>query len=142
MPEEVFRVPGRASTAQFELVIEANNLPGLGSTTFSLERTGVRETSSQRLRVGKKGLVLKSGELILELNAEGGIKKVTRGGTDINVHQEFAYYEGAVGDNMKFVDRASGAYIFRPTNEAAQLNSKIVKTVKMINFILDILNTL
>ena len=121
LPEEVFRVPGRASTAQFELVIEANNLPGLGSTTFSLERTGVRESSSQRLRVGKEGLVLKSGELTLELNAQGGIKKVTRGGTDINVQQEFAYYEGAVGDNMKFVDRASGAYIFRPTSEAAQL---------------------
>ena len=81
----------------------------------------MRETSSQRLRVGKEGLVLKSGELTLELNAQGGIKKVTRGSTDINVHQEFAYYEGAVGDNMKFVDRASGAYIFRPTSEAAKL---------------------
>ena len=121
LPEEVFRVPGRDSTARFELVLEARSLPGLGSTTFSLERTGEREKSAQRLRVGREGLTLRSGGLTLELTERGGIKRVTRDRMDIHLHQEFAYYKGAVGDNMRFTDRASGAYIFRPTSEAAEL---------------------
>ena len=95
LPEEMFRVPGRASTARFELVLEARRLPGLGSTSFSLERTGEREKSARRLRVGRDGLTLRSGGLTLELTDKGGIKRVTRDRMDIHLHQEFAYYEGA-----------------------------------------------
>ena len=121
LPDEVLRVPGRASTARFELVIEAKNLPGLGSKTFSLEKKGDREKAAQKLRVGREGVTLRGGGITLELTSEGGIKRVTRDRMDIHLHQEFAYYEGAVGDNMRFIDRASGAYIFRPTSEDAKL---------------------
>jgi len=30
------------------------------------------------------------------------------------VSQEFLFYEGAVGNNAEFLNRSSGAYIFRP----------------------------
>lgn len=41
----------------------------------------------------------------------------------IQLNQEFLYYEGFVGDNSKFINRSSGAYIFRPIDKASTLGS-------------------
>jgi len=57
----------------------------------------------------------------VEVGPTGGVERISAAGKDIHVKQEFAYYEGAVGNNSKFEWRASGAYIFRPTQQAAQL---------------------
>lgn len=43
----------------------------------------------------------------------------------IPLKQEFLFYRGTVGDNRVFLNRSSGAYIFRPNGtEAYQLNNK------------------
>ena len=41
--------------------------------------------------------------------------------TEVHLSQDFAFYRGAVGNNSRFIDRASGAYIFRPLNQEPQL---------------------
>ena len=66
-----------------------------------------------RMRVGRAGLVLDNGLVRLVVGGTGEVVGLTRGGRDVKLQQQFAYYEGAVGDNERFEDRASGAYIFR-----------------------------
>lgn len=122
LPEELFHVPGRSSSARFELVLEVEDMPGLGSRTYTVERQKGRDKSALKQRLGKGGLVLENDAgMRLEVGPTGGIVSISVAGKDIHVKQEFAYYEGAVGNNSKFEFRASGAYIFRPTQQAAQL---------------------
>lgn len=121
LPEELFLVPGRSSTAKFELVFEALDLPGLGSKAYTVKRSEETEFDVNRFRIGKGGLVMENGGVKVEFGASGEIRRLRRGQDDIHLKQQFAYYEGAVGNNEKFEARASGAYIFRPSKQAATL---------------------
>lgn len=44
---------------------------------------------------------------------------------EVAFNQEFLYYEGFVGDNAKFINRSSGAYIFRPLGIAKTIAKKV-----------------
>lgn len=50
----------------------------------------------------------------INLDENGILKSVTINGKTEPLTVNFGYYKGAVGDNEKFENRSSGAYIFRP----------------------------
>lgn len=52
----------------------------------------------------------------LTFDATGFVSTITLDGISHKLTQAFVYYEGATGDNREFVNRSSGAYIFRPNN--------------------------
>lgn len=116
IPEEVLRIPGRESSAKYEIVFYADNIPGLGSKTYKFEHV-----SSELVKIKKENIIskalLENSFMKIELNKQGELHKIKTRSSDIHLKQEFAYYKGAVGDNTEFLKRASGAYIFRPKDE-------------------------
>lgn len=49
----------------------------------------------------------------------GSLKSMVLDRTKFSVSQDFYYYKGYIGDNKEFVNRSSGAYIFRPNGSEA-----------------------
>jgi lysosomal alpha-mannosidase len=119
LPLEVLKIPGRSSTARLEVVFEAADLPGLGSRAFSVEKGRGLGPVTSPTKVGSGVVLENEAGVRVELTSAGGIQRISSGGKDIHAQQQFAYYEGAVGDNMEYDHRASGAYIFRPTHQDA-----------------------
>lgn len=62
------------------------------------------------------------------MTVDGGsglLQSVSMNNKTIPIKQELLYYRGTVGDNRAYVNRSSGAYIFRPNGtQAYQLTSK------------------
>jgi len=113
IPQQVLNIPGRKSSAKYEVVFFAENIPGLGSKTFRFEHISNKERNIKIKKIEKK-MVLENSHLKIEVSRNGMMKRLRTGSSDIHLTQEFAYYKGAVGDNTNFDKRASGAYIFRP----------------------------
>lgn len=56
----------------------------------------------------------------------GLLQSATLNGITLNITQEFLYYNGMNGTNESDDEKASGAYIFRPTTEnAVNLTNKV-----------------
>ncbi|XP_068205819.1 lysosomal alpha-mannosidase-like isoform X1 [Palaemon carinicauda] len=125
IPESVLGLPGRSSTAEFELVFVADMIPPLGFTQFYVQRTSnhlFHKMQQSKITVPieeeeftvkfKQGLVLMFDRTTHLLDAigvpEGGEMKT------LKVNQTYLWYAGMSGRNYKEEDRASGAYIFRP----------------------------
>ena len=113
IPEEVLRIPGRHSSAKYELVFFAENIPGLGSKTFKFEHISKKEMEVHVEKI-RKTIFLENSHIKVKVNKKGVLERLKTETSDIHLTQDFAYYKGAVGDNTDFVKRASGAYIFRP----------------------------
>lgn len=62
----------------------------------------------------------------MTINGDTGLlRSITMNNKTILIKQELLYYRGTVGDNRAYLDRSSGAYIFRPNGtEAYKLNTK------------------
>ncbi|CAH1141510.1 unnamed protein product [Phyllotreta striolata] len=118
--DAVRAIPGRASAAQNELIFQATALPPLGFKSYYVQRLSGNEISKvQTLRN------YKLGEAEFQIDTRTGlINKVTINEQTIDLKQEFYYYKGAVGNNSKFIDRSSGAYIFRPEGDAIKVSDK------------------
>ncbi|KAJ8951614.1 hypothetical protein NQ318_012284 [Aromia moschata] len=71
----------------------------------------------------KSILKLKAAEFQVD-SETGFISKIFMNGKEIDFSQEFLYYKGFVGDNKKFSNRSSGAYIFRPDGTAYRVADK------------------
>lgn len=55
----------------------------------------------------------------------GFLQGVTMNNKTVSIKQELLYYRGTVGDNRAYLNRSSGAYIFRPNGtEAFALTDK------------------
>ncbi|XP_063709608.1 lysosomal alpha-mannosidase-like isoform X2 [Culicoides brevitarsis] len=135
VPDAVKRLDFRESNSTYELVFLAPELPPLGYKSFFVTRlknkdSNASETKEQvqlkdsfpstseegRVTIGNKYLNLSFGE-------DGFLESVTTEGVTHNLTQYFVWYQGAVGNNMEYLNRSSGAYIFRPNN-TEQLVSK------------------
>ncbi|XP_033225298.1 lysosomal alpha-mannosidase-like [Belonocnema kinseyi] len=110
VPEAVKKIPGRKSSALYELVFLAREIPALGYQSFYVSETNSEsefQSAEQKLKtydiyVDTTGKVLIQSKLI----------------ESIKLKQSFHYYVGAQGNNEEPLNRTSGAYIFRPNKTA------------------------
>ena len=113
------QIPGRVSTAQYNLAFYAEQIPPLGIRGFALQLSPNPKAENFMLakRIAMKiGKVNKVSNLIeLTLNKHGLSMKNVR--TNETVSHKFGYYIGHPGNNTEFEFRASGAYIFRPLEQ-------------------------
>ncbi|XP_011645218.1 lysosomal alpha-mannosidase isoform X2 [Pogonomyrmex barbatus] len=109
VPEAVQRIPGRKSNAKNEVVFRSSNIPPLGMLAYAIAKTTQENVIEQPQPVD-----FISSELYnITVNSNGNLE-IRWNKQDINVEQSFHYYIGAEGNNEVFVNRSSGAYIFRP----------------------------
>jgi len=96
----------------------------------------VKLTSAPVTMTGFKPIMssttMENSQIKLHFSEKGTLIKVNMDNSEIHLSQEFAFYEGAVGNNSRFIDRASGAYIFRPLNQTPEplgepLKSSIIR---------------
>nr|XP_016945444.1 lysosomal alpha-mannosidase isoform X2 [Drosophila suzukii] len=117
IPQVLIDIKHRNSTAKYELVFLATNIPPLGYRTYYIERQESTESSKKPKALPKRtSSVFQIGNSHIKLgfDTNGFLYDVTADGLTRLVSQEFLFYEGAVGNNAEFLNRSSGAYIFRP----------------------------
>ncbi|XP_016964290.1 lysosomal alpha-mannosidase isoform X2 [Drosophila biarmipes] len=117
IPQAVIDIKHRNSTAKYELVFLATNIPPLGYRTYYVEKVESTESSFKPKALPKStSSVFQIGNSHIKLgfDTNGFLYDVTADGLTRLVSQEFLFYEGAVGNNAEFLNRSSGAYIFRP----------------------------
>jgi lysosomal alpha-mannosidase len=119
IPAAVLRIPGRNSSALYEIVFRAVVLRGLSFTKFRVTRKNDVPVSEFVTPVKNKNdddfWVMNGKGLGVLIDGQTGlVKRMRKGLEDIALVQNFFYYPGMSGNNSKFEFRASGAYIFRP----------------------------
>ena len=101
VPREVQSLPGRNSKAVCELVFLATNIPALGYSTFTVEDLQEEQEPPKVFKVASI-FTLQNQHLKASFSKTGELKGITLGTTDVKLHQDFAFYRGAVGDNMRY----------------------------------------
>ncbi|XP_071540487.1 lysosomal alpha-mannosidase-like isoform X2 [Panulirus ornatus] len=130
IPESVLATPGRNSSAKYDLVFIANDIPPLGFLQFHIKRTAnsrIHKEQMSRVHVPNGGgvITIMKGNLAVGVDQKTGLLKslgvVTPDGIKmVKVNQTFLWYAGMSGNNSNEDNRASGAYIFRPHGTFAQ----------------------
>ncbi|XP_034939557.1 lysosomal alpha-mannosidase isoform X1 [Chelonus insularis] len=119
IPRFVSSMPGKKSTAMRELVFRAIEVPALGYRSFYISET---DSGSSVQEVDRPATVSSIGGnwYNISVNDNGNVlikwKKI-----DLEVTQSFHYYQGMKGNNSQFINRASGAYIFRPNQTSLHI---------------------
>ncbi|KPU73915.1 uncharacterized protein Dana_GF15795, isoform B [Drosophila ananassae] len=130
VPGTVNNIKHRASTAKYELVFRATNIPALGYRSYYIEKS---ESSRKTLKPQATPKATSSVTFIgnenikLGFDTNGFLSEVTADGLTRLVTQDFLFYEGAVGNNAEFLNRSSGAYIFRPNENKIDFSSDHVE---------------
>ncbi|XP_011176167.2 lysosomal alpha-mannosidase isoform X2 [Solenopsis invicta] len=115
IPDEVQKIPGRKSNAKNELVFRANYIPPLSVRAYV-----VRKKAQENVVEQSEPTNYISNEMFnISVNTDGNLM-IKWNDRDLNVVQSFHYYVGAEGNNEVFVNRSSGAYIFRPKEASAR----------------------
>lgn len=119
-----------------EMVFLANELPPLGFKSYFISPVSneqqpevvlMDEPHREHGYFADDGTVSIGNKYInLTFDRSGQLVSVTSNGATSKLTQTFFYYEGAVGDNKEFVNRSSGAYIFRPNSTDRILSDKVV----------------
>ncbi|CAG9760144.1 unnamed protein product [Ceutorhynchus assimilis] len=124
IPDFIKNIPGRSSQAKNELIFIARGIPALGWKSY---RVMVYRKTNKNIIVSKKGNKhsVKNTAFIIDPNT-GLINSLTIKNVSIDLSQNFFYYNGFVGDNSKFENRSSGAYIFRPDGPLQKITNKKV----------------
>ena len=118
LPEHVLTLPGRNSSAKFELVATLKNIPPLGFTNLILTKDS---SVVSKLRKKKKAtlFLLSNNKTKLVYKHKKNrfylTNKMT--GKESEFDLDIMYYVGHRGNNSEFEFRASGAYIFRPDGD-------------------------
>ncbi|GLV46666.1 Lysosomal alpha-mannosidase II [Carabus blaptoides fortunei] len=128
IPDAVFSIPGRVSSASAELVFHASDLPPLGFKSYFVKQLSVGDITLEE-DTSEDRNILKDGNIQLKMDESSGrISQAKINGVDITIRQDFLWYQGCAGDNKEFKNRSSGAYIFRPNGTDASSVSPHVKT--------------
>ncbi|XP_033167145.1 lysosomal alpha-mannosidase isoform X2 [Drosophila mauritiana] len=117
IPQVLIDIKHRNSTAKYEIVFLATNIPPLGYRTYYVEKLDSTEDNTRSKALPKRTssvTVIGNSHIKLGFDTNGFLSEVTADGLTRLVSQEFLFYEGAVGNNAEFLNRSSGAYIFRP----------------------------
>lgn len=141
IPDPVKSLKYRMSSASFELVFMASELPPLGYKSYYVAREGASDPevmyadqpaindhmdekhfADGRFKIGNK-------HINLTFNDNGLLEAVESNGASSKLTQTFFYYEGAEGDNREFKNRSSGAYIFRPNSSERIISDRAMVRV-------------
>ncbi|KYN17373.1 Lysosomal alpha-mannosidase [Trachymyrmex cornetzi] len=115
IPKEVQKIPGRKSNATNEVVFRALDIPPLGILAYAIAKK-IQENVVEQ----PQSASFISNELYnISVNTNGDLT-VHWNKQNMNVVQSFHYYIGAEGNNKNFINRSSGAYIFRPKELSAR----------------------
>uniref|UniRef100_A0A1A9ZH71 Alpha-mannosidase n=1 Tax=Glossina pallidipes TaxID=7398 RepID=A0A1A9ZH71_GLOPL len=112
----------RRSKTKYDLVFFADELPPLGYRSYYIKKTKERPLKPVPDSPNTSSMTSIGNEYIrLNFDTNGFLAAVTAEGMTRIISQDFLYYEGAVGNNMEFRNRSSGAYIFRPKNDSMKI---------------------
>lgn len=132
IPSPLFNLPGRKSKATVEMVFKAQDVPPLGYRSYFIEELPHRVHEKADLQdegmdftIGNENFQIVFDELT------GLIEAVKKNGTLIPLQQNFLFYNSEGGRSVFSGDRASGAYIFRPSEQFA--NPVTHSTIKGMN---------
>ncbi|XP_030388139.1 lysosomal alpha-mannosidase-like [Scaptodrosophila lebanonensis] len=130
IPEGVLKIKYRKSAAKYELVFLASDIPPVGYKVFYIQRNSI---GAQTTATKQKSTSINIGnnDLRLEFNANGLLERISSNGIQHTISQNFFYYVGVAGNNIRHVDRSSGAYAFHP--QVNKLNA-VAHKVKVETF--------
>ncbi|CAG0879219.1 unnamed protein product [Darwinula stevensoni] len=134
IPGPVLTVPGRSSSAKFELVFLAS-LPPMGFANFYITRAGSKSKSgvvrkTEILDDDAADFTLSNSEVSVTFNGETRMTKgMKRRDTRRGFTQELLYYNSMEGNNSEAQFRASGAYILRPNGTDPVSPGKASRTI-------------
>ncbi|XP_012160548.1 lysosomal alpha-mannosidase isoform X1 [Ceratitis capitata] len=118
VPAPVQDLNFRKSSATYELVFTATELPALGYKSYYITKTNGNNMKPVPDPPNQSSFTSIGNEFIrLNFDTNGFLVTVTSDGMTRIVNQEFVYYEAATGNNREFRNRSSGAYIFRPARD-------------------------
>lgn len=141
-----------------ELVFLANELPPLGFKSYFISQASNDQQPEVVLMdephaehsngyFAEDGTVTIGNKYInLTFDASGHLASVSSNGATSKLTQTFFYYEAAVGNNKEFLNRSSGAYIFRPNSTDRNLSDKVITIscsiqIIIINLITQVMTT-
>ncbi|KAM8717605.1 hypothetical protein ACLKA7_004323 [Drosophila subpalustris] len=122
VPSAVSYIKQRNSSATYELIFLASDLPAVGYKTYYIEKSDSDMARIRPVASPKKSssfTVIGNKNIKLTFDTNGFLSQATADGMTRMITQEFLYYEGATGNNEEFLNRSSGAYIFRPRDNRA-----------------------
>ncbi|XP_053694119.1 lysosomal alpha-mannosidase isoform X2 [Sabethes cyaneus] len=145
IPDTVQNLNYRFSNATQELVFLANELPPLGYKSYFVSRVietvddftrkhrspsmvtlhpanGPKQWHSEEVVIGNK-------YLNVSFDSNGFLSTITAHGGSHRLRQTFVYYEGAIGNNVEWRNRSSGAYIFRPNGTEKYVSDSVLLRV-------------
>ena len=104
IPQDVINAPGRKSQAKCELLFISGNIAPLSYSVFH-----VRLTSAPVTMTGFKPIMssttMENSQIKLHFSDKGTLIKVNMDNSEIHLSQEFAFYEGAVGNNSRLAQK-------------------------------------
>lgn len=137
LPKQMVSIPDPISTlfyrntsSSHELIFQANDIPPMGYRSYYISKSTDcgyyedKETSSMNQTVS-----IGNDYLSLNFDEHGFLSTIHIGGERHRLQQSFVYYEGAIGSNYVFMNRSSGAYIFRPSSQDKQITTSVQLTV-------------
>ncbi|XP_037910288.1 lysosomal alpha-mannosidase isoform X2 [Hermetia illucens] len=127
VPSPINHIKYRSSNATNELVFLAAEVPPLGYKSYFISKQArfptkftpvVHMVSDQPPASVEENDPITIGNKYINITIDnnGLLSSVSSNGITTPVSQKFFYYDAAIGNNMAFVNRSSGAYIFRPNN--------------------------
>ncbi|XP_026806272.1 lysosomal alpha-mannosidase-like [Rhopalosiphum maidis] len=132
LPGQIFRLGGRTSNATHELVFIASEVSPLGLVNYHVERINEPEPPPRPTpHNSTEEVTIENGKLKIGFNGTSGLVQwIEQNGTRHQLQQNFFFYESMKGYNFNADNRASGAYIFRPTkNQPTVISEKINLTI-------------
>ncbi|XP_017796881.1 PREDICTED: lysosomal alpha-mannosidase-like [Habropoda laboriosa] len=116
VPNSVQKIPGRNSSAMYELLFIAT-LPPLGYRSFKVTKNS---EITYPVVTTSKAYSISNEFYDVSINANGNAVVEWKREQNMSLTQSFHYYEGMQGNNREFENRSSGAYIFRPKSPLAK----------------------
>lgn len=129
IPDEIQSLKYRRSISTVDLVFLATELPPMGYKSFFIEKKNSNQISadpkvlmvldggfqSDQPTDDVEGPITIGGKHVnVSFDENGFLKSISGNGQTIDLTQNFFVYDAAAGNNLVFVNRSSGAYIFRP----------------------------
>lgn len=123
IPKWILTIPGRSGKATYELVFDIAEIQPLGFVSVFIKRTDTATWNTAIEAVSKvisEETVFRQGEKKIFFNKNGVLDRVSLPGKTVELKNSFHYYEGHTGNNKVFINRSSGAYIFRPKEQTTK----------------------